>query len=107
MGFLEPQALSAQMPDLADPSPLHYAQGGTGVRIDGRRELQLKSLAQDWIPSSSAEHATIPYVSASAEDNAMTRCCRLHDLIKCLPSMIAPPDVDLRELEQAAQSESV
>ena len=42
--FLKPQTLSAQMSDLADPSPLDYAQGGTGVRVDSRRELHAQIL---------------------------------------------------------------
>ena len=65
-----------------------------------------RSLAQDWMPRSSHEQATMPWVSASAEDNAMVRCWRDQLLIVCDPIIITPPLVDFLLWPQPAQSES-
>ena len=64
------------------------------------------SLAHACTPRSSQEQATMPYVSASADDKAIVRCCRDQVLIVCDPNIITPPLVDFRLLEQPAQSES-
>mgnify|MGYP003322057027 CR=1 FL=1 len=58
------------------------------------------------MPRSSQEQATIPCVSASADERAIVRCWRDQLLIVWEPTMMTPPLVDLRLCPHPAQSES-